>query len=303
MRCIVRAMFVADPLRRLSSLLSLFACTLSLGTAACLCGSDGPGAEHKPVRELKPTSLADVSFEEGEAGDPAVMGCSDGQREGFADHTRYTEIAGCLGSWDGKKSLRDAATGTACGDDKGPCTVPADVCATGWHVCGNNGKAQDISDRVDADSCNDGAGPGKFVAAISHGQAPVVCPPPPEEDTEFPCMDKGLCAESVCCGQDCDFGSCRDAVWLDSTKISRGTAEGCGSVTAAANGGVLCCRDEGAAAAGTTPSKTEPAADPGAGVPGNAEGDAAKVEGEPATDGKVAEAGKGVAAGADAAKK
>ena len=231
---------------------------MALLTAACLCGSDAP-RKGKPARELKPTTLANVAFEEGEAGDPAVMGCSDGQREGFADHTRFTEIAGCLGSWDGKKGLRDVATGTACGDDKGPCAAPADVCAAGWHVCGTNGKAQDLSDRVDAESCSDSAGPGKFVAAISHGQAPVVCPPPPDEDTMFPCMEKGLCAESVCCGDGCNFGVCRDAVWLDSTKISRGTAEGCGAITAAANGGVLCCKDEGGSA-GNADSAPAPAA-------------------------------------------
>ncbi|TPV97253.1 MAG: hypothetical protein B7733_00465 [Myxococcales bacterium FL481] len=278
-------MFVAEPLRYLTRL----TCALALTTAACLCGSEDSTSRHEPVRELRPTSLSDTAFREGKAGDPAAIGCADGQREGFADHARFADIAGCLGSWDGKKSLRAAPTNKPCGDDKGPCAVPADVCAPGWHVCGRDGKAQDLSDRVDAEACNEGAGPGKFVAAISHGQAPVVCPPPPEEDTEFPCMAKGLCSESVCCGDDCDFGSCRDAVWLDSTKISRGTAEGCGAVTAAANGGVLCCRDE----IGATPPPQ--AADDKAAASAGASGDGSPAPGQPqkpTPDGKPAAATK-----------
>ncbi|MEE9383796.1 MAG: hypothetical protein V3V08_10315 [Nannocystaceae bacterium] len=212
--------------------------------SGCLCGAEETSsAPRRKVKELKPSSLSNVAFSEGEKGEPSRMGCADGQREGFSDHGKFKDIAGCLGSWDGHKSLRDAPTGTACGDDKGPCTTPADVCATNWHVCGTSGRAQDLSDRIDADACNDYAGPGKFIAAMSHGQSPVVCPPTPDEDTIFPCMEKGLCAETVCCGDGCDFGHCRDAIWLESTKISLGTAEGCGAVSSDANGGILCCRN------------------------------------------------------------
>ena len=98
--------------------------------------------------------------------------------------------------------------------------------------------------RVDAEGCASQAGPGKFVAAMSHGQTQEICPPKPTENTNFPCWDTGVCAEPVCCGEGCELAGCRDAVWPGKTRISRGTAEGCGAVRAQNNGGILCCRDE-----------------------------------------------------------
>ena len=230
--------------------------------AACVCGP-GPnvGGYDEPGAKDPPRSLQGIKFIESEKGDPAVIGCADGQREGFADIQRHRRIAGCLATWEGTKSLRDKPTGKACGDDgKGVCTVPADACAPGWHACGNNGKNDDLKTHTTFKACNKEAGPGKFVAAMSHGQTEELCPPAPTAETVFPCMDSSFCAEPVCCGDNCQFGKCRDGVWKGQTRISLGKAEGCGSVTSERNGGVLCCYDKNEdpaplkAADGTTPA-------------------------------------------------
>ncbi len=224
--------------------------------AGCVCGP-GPnvGGYDEPGAKDPPRSLQGIKFVESEKGDPAVVGCADGQREGFADLTRHRRIAGCLATWEGTKSLRDKRTDKPCGDDvkadpKDPkatssvCTVPADACAPGWHVCSTNGKNDDLKSHTTFKACNKEAGPGKFVAAISHGQTEELCPPAPGPDTVFQCMDSGYCAEPVCCGDNCQFGKCRDGVWKGQTRISLGKAEGCGSVTSERNGGVLCCYDK-----------------------------------------------------------
>lgn len=254
--------------KRLSSFAAVvFAPLAILGVeVACVCGP-GPniGGYDDPSGKDPPRSLQGIKFIESEKGDPAVVGCADGQREGFADLTRHKRIAGCLGSWEGTKSLRDKPTGKPCGDDKGVCLSPSDVCAKGWHVCGYNGKHEDIKRHTTANACNKEAGPGKFVAAMSHGQTEDLCPPPPTAETIFPCMDSGICSEPVCCGDGCQSGKCKDAVWRGQTKISLGKAEGCGSVTSERNGGVLCCSDgEGdpGAAAGKAETKTDAVAVP-----------------------------------------
>jgi hypothetical protein len=237
--------------------------------AACVCGP-GPnvGGYDEPGAKDPPKSLQGIKFIESEKGDPASIGCADGQREGFADVTRHRRVAGCLASWEGTKSLRDKPgskpDAKPCGDDGGVCAVPADACAPGWHVCGTGGKNDDLKTHTTFKACNKEAGPGKFVAALSHGQSEELCPPAPTPDTVFPCMDSGYCAEPVCCGDGCQFGKCRDGVWKGQTRISLGKAEGCGSVTSERNGGVMCCYDKNEdppPLKGAEPPATPPAAD------------------------------------------
>lgn len=201
------------------------------------------GKEAK-VDDNSPTSLSDIKFDESPSGgDPAVVGCADGQREGFANLEKYPTIAGCLGAWEGKMTLRKGATGKACGDDGEMCTAPADACAPGWHVCASNGDYHDLSARIDDKQCVDGAGPGKFVAGISHVKKKKECSPPPTPTTRYPCFKDGYGAEPVCCGKNCRTGECRDSVWPKKTRISVGKAEGCGNVSSNRNGGILCCKD------------------------------------------------------------
>lgn len=87
----------------------------------------------------------------------SVIGCADGQREGFTNDSAYPNIAGCSGGWTipgvslfapaeapscpglQPQDTRNPACGNAAGDDSSNpsgtgCNV-ADLCAPGWHVC------------------------------------------------------------------------------------------------------------------------------------------------------------------------
>ena len=198
-----------------------------------------------PTKDIQayhePPLLAGIRHVESPKGAPQEIGCADGQREGFANVEKFPTIAGCLGSWKWAPSLRRPPSGTPCGDDLGECEVPADVCAPGWHPCGrDDGNTRDLTERIGPDEC-DAAGPGRFNAAFSHtdGDQYDGC----LNSTSYACFNQGFGAESVCCGAHCEFGECRDGVWKARTRISRGVAEGCGLVSSARNGGVLCCTD------------------------------------------------------------
>jgi hypothetical protein len=231
---ILRAMLGLSRIARLSAL-----CVTTLLYAGCTCGSGPYDGDY--FDGDRPEPIQDVKFVESEKGEPKIIGCSDGQREGFADLTKHPRIAGCVGQWDGAKSLRDKPTGQACGDDAGKCAVPADLCAEGWHVCGIDGKATDLTSRASDSDCHN-AGPGRFNAAVSHSPTDEINPCPKiTSATVLPCVSAGLGSEPVCCGNDCLYGKCKDGVWRGKTKISRGTTEGCGAVTSERNGGVMCC--------------------------------------------------------------
>ena len=182
-----------------------------------------------------------VVLEHGAAGDPAVVGCADGRREAFLDAGRYPAIAGCLGVWAGRQSLRSAPTGRACGDGLGPCAAPADLCAAGWHVCGSGGAVADLR-QVSPEACEQ-AGGGRFVAGISHCQDQHGCTVDPRPQANYACYPTGWCSQPVCCGRDCgEFGPCRDGVWPQQTHIPFGQNQGCGSTESRRASGVLCCR-------------------------------------------------------------
>ena len=253
------------------SFLMALACAALVLQTACTCGT-GP-YEGDYFDGDRPDPVANVKFSESEKGDPKVIGCADGQREAFADLKANPRIAGCMGKWTEGKSLRDAPTGKACGDDGEACAVPSDVCAEGWHVCGATGEPKDLRDRSNAPSCAN-AGPGRLNAALSHSPTDEIDPCPTiTASTKLPCVQAGLGAEPVCCGNDCLKGKCTDGVWKGKTKISRGTSEGCGAVTSDRNGGVLCCADGTANPASAAP----PAAAAG--------GDAKAAEGDAKADG------------------
>ena len=259
------------PRRSPVCVLSLFG---SMWLAGCTCGSGPYEGDYFDGDRPGP---ADYKYAESEKGDPKVIGCADGQREGFADLKKNPRVAGCVGSWQGAKSLRDKPTGKACGDDGEKCAVPADLCAPGWHVCGNDGKAADLTGHTNTKEC-DNAGPGRFNAAMSHSPTDEINPCPTiAKDQDFKCVQSGLGSEPVCCGNDCKSGKCKDAVWKGKTKISIGTSEGCGAVASDRNPGVMCCFDgPGSPSAGAAPDAKAP--DAKADAPADAKAPDAKAD-------------------------
>ncbi len=208
-----------------------------------------PPAPPPAATHAQPPGVATVVDEQGKSfqiaqgtpGDPSVIGCSDGQREAFVDTAAFPTIAGCIAEWSNKQSLRHAGSGTACGDDAGPCAAPADACAPGWHMCGSSGAVSDLL-RVTPQQCEH-AGGGRFVAAISHCKAQNGCTYDDPKTANYACFESGWCSEPVCCGSDCgEFGVCRDGVWPGMTHIPVGTDQGCGSIGSSRARGVLCCK-------------------------------------------------------------
>ncbi len=244
-------------MRRLCSLLSvialasLFTCVVG-GTTPVGVSPPPPGPpqgppQPPPAAQPTVTPIVDekgqtYQISQGVAGAPEVVGCADGQREAFVDAAQFPTIAGCIGEWTGRAHLRTPTSRTACGDDAGPCKVPADACAGGWHMCGSTGRNSDLL-RVSPDQCEQ-AGGGRFVAAISHCQTQDGCKYAPAETGSYACFERGWCSEPVCCGNDCgQFGVCRDGIWPGKTHIPVGTDQGCGSIGSSRARGVLCCKD------------------------------------------------------------
>lgn len=173
------------------------------------------------------------------------VGCSDGAREAFTDLSAFPAIAGCAASWNGALGMRAARTGQACGDDVQLCAVPADACAAGWHVCGTNGQADELTTRVSQDDCAAATGSTvanpRFVTAFSHcssydmGVCAYAAP--------LPCDLENDCSEPVCCGPGCrNDAGCTDGAYVQATRIAGSTTNGCGQMLAADVSGVLCCR-------------------------------------------------------------
>ena len=179
-------------------------------------------------------------IEQGQPGTPATIGCADGQREGLNDLVRFPHVAACLGSWTDAKSLRAPPTGVACGDDNGPCAVPADLCAPGWHVCGVTGDPAELH-RLTALECEQ-AGGGSYASALSYcASKSAACTYAASQKDPYGCMAGGACSEPVCCGAACNsYGSCVDGVWPGKTHIIP-DENACGAAYARTAGGVLCC--------------------------------------------------------------
>ena len=78
--------------------------------SGCTCGS-GPYEGDYNFDGDRPGSMKNVKFHESDKGDPKVIGCADGQREGFANLKKNPRVAGCVGKWKDAKSLRDKPTG------------------------------------------------------------------------------------------------------------------------------------------------------------------------------------------------
>lgn len=223
--------------------------TLSLFLVSCACKSapspnvppNGGGGGEVTIETITDDQGNTYQVQQGVKGDPAAIGCADGQREAFVDPAAYPRIAGCLASWEGAMSLRAEATGAACGDDAGACAAPADACAPGWRVCGSTGAVADLQ-QVSADQC-EGAGGGRFSAGLSHCETQEGCVYDNGPEGSYECFAQGWCSEPVCCGGDCgDFGSCTDGIWPGKTHIAIGTDQGCGASTSRRAGGLLCCR-------------------------------------------------------------
>ena len=207
--------------------------TYNLECAAVLCGNDRDPKIHVCVEAtsyLAPSYTSTACCGSAVNAPPSRSGCADGTREAFADPTKYPSIAGCEANWPAA-STRAPTTGRACGNTLGiACRVPADACATGWHVCGRPPYGPvDIYAKLSANECE--TPPGRFAMALG------------DTDCEACADEQGKGA--ACCGTDCTqaFGDCvfpARTAWFGFVSGRLGL---CGGLAAVAPGqGVLCCR-------------------------------------------------------------
>ena len=190
-----------------------------------------------------------------------ATGCSDGRREGL-----FTSInsAVCRGQWAGQQSLRAgrSAGNPSCGNNMNKqCTSPADLCASGWHVCGSTSQfdSDDFMVKMSGADCNKNY--GNYPAAMNY------CPsgpcPASYTNKDYGCTSSnlGACDSPVCCGIGCQSDAlCTSSVFSKSTMYtSIAAGSGCNSITGYVAGGVVCCSDFlGTPAPPTTPTPTTP---------------------------------------------
>jgi hypothetical protein len=174
------------------------------------------------------------------------VGCADGTREGFPTGT-FPSIAACAGAW----SLPGLVTTTApacdhvAGNDSPNaagtgCNV-ADLCQAGWHVCQT---AAEVKTKSNDQGCAAAAiTGGAFFVARQSGSGGAACGTGTND--LFGCGDVGNAPDVATCAPfdrfSFDLCTALPATWSCGTD---GTAEATNvTKTAAAGGGVLCCRD------------------------------------------------------------
>ena len=176
-------------------------------------------------------------------------GCADGTREGFGATASYPDIAACAGGWSlpGLVDTRAPACGRAAGNaSQNPsgkdCNV-ADLCQVGWHVCED---ASEVKTRSGGNGCAGAAfaaGAQVFFVVRQSGPGGAMCGE--GENDIFGCGTVGAAPDATTCGVldrfSHDLCSQLPATWAcGSGDTSEASAV---RKTAAANGGVLCCRN------------------------------------------------------------
>lgn len=200
-----------------------------------------------------------------------VVGCSDGEREGFVNLETHPDIAGCSGAWS-IPGILSTTLAPVCDQQAGDdgtnssgagCNV-ADLCAPGWHVCAT---AQEIAANSPT-GCASAApsGASLFFASRQSSTGCIVCATGTRTDSA---CNSGSCA-SGCLQTDAIandvFGCGNVGAAISNTScgvLNRFSQNGCGSLpspwscagsngfneahlltkSGTALGGVLCCRN------------------------------------------------------------
>eukprot|EP00735_Rhodelphis_limneticus_P009807 TRINITY_DN2875_c0_g1::TRINITY_DN2875_c0_g1_i1::g.6023::m.6023 TRINITY_DN2875_c0_g1::TRINITY_DN2875_c0_g1_i1::g.6023 ORF type:complete len:406 (-),score=68.45,sp/Q61555/FBN2_MOUSE/41.77/2e-32,sp/Q61555/FBN2_MOUSE/40.12/4e-23,sp/Q61555/FBN2_MOUSE/39.02/2e-22,sp/Q61555/FBN2_MOUSE/37.20/5e-19,sp/Q61555/FBN2_MOUSE/35.00/5e-19,sp/Q61555/FBN2_MOUSE/32.78/2e-18,sp/Q61555/FBN2_MOUSE/36.14/3e-17,sp/Q61555/FBN2_MOUSE/31.75/9e-17,sp/Q61555/FBN2_MOUSE/36.65/2e-16,sp/Q61555/FBN2_MOUSE/32.53/1e-14,sp/Q61555/F len=193
-----------------------------------------------------------------------ITGCADCSREALQDVAAYPRIAACSAPWSGTKSLRAprSAGSPMCGNDV-ECSSPADACAVGWHVCGDNGIASELTSSLTSAHCRSNMGTNsRFLAAMSHVRESNIPSRQCSASTDaegMECFEGEVGSQPVCCGSLCISGGCIDGIWPcvdpdpnDSSNTCDGTymentGQSCNACLSPSRdgvlGGVLCCKD------------------------------------------------------------
>lgn len=175
-----------------------------------------------------------------------LIGCADGEREGFVDAAAEPNIAGCSGGFAVAGLLADAAPacGRIAGDDgevpDGAGCNATDLCGPGWHVCLTPGQVASAAGDC-AGSTPQGA-PPLFFATRQSGPGSAGCGAGAND--LFGCGSLGLAPLASCAPLDRfsnDLCAALGAPWScgadginEANNVTKSGPDG---------GGVLCCRD------------------------------------------------------------
>lgn len=205
-----------------------------------------------------------------DAPDPRLLGCADGEREGFLDRARHERIAGCSGGFALPGLLVDEPPACArrAGDD-GPLPTgtgcrSADLCAEGWHVCrsasevmaASPGGCDGVAGGEPAFFASRQSGPGCGICArggrtCALGECALDCAADPRPGSLmandlFGCGTLGDPPNPNCapldrfsndlCGSTTAPWSCPGSTGFDEALVVRKNGP--------ERGGVLCCRDD-----------------------------------------------------------
>jgi hypothetical protein len=99
-----------------------------------------PDVARDLAHDLKPDLKLVDSTPPDQSKSPAVVGCSDGTREGFLDIPKFSRIAACAGAWSIKGIHNTTPACARAAGNHGTNTAGTgcnvtDLCAAGWHVC------------------------------------------------------------------------------------------------------------------------------------------------------------------------
>jgi hypothetical protein len=176
-----------------------------------------------------------------------TSGCSDGSREGFVDLTTFPDIAGCSGGFELPgllTTLAPACEGLAGNDSENPAGTAcnaADLCAAGWHICATSSDVESSSPSGCTGATVDGD-PDLFFATRQSGNGNGDCNSGAND--VFGCGNLGVTPSGNCAPLDrfsTDVCSGLAAPWdcgVDGVNEANNVTK-----SAAAGGGVLCCRD------------------------------------------------------------
>jgi hypothetical protein len=190
----------------------------------------------------------------GIAGPPALVGCSDGTREGFVSLEDWRDIAGCSGAWDVPGAMGPPAVEPHCGRAAGDtgslgdgqgCSA-ADLCAEGWHVCRD---AAEVARRSPT-GCESAVAAGEtrlFVVAAGASLQGVCLPDPAAANDLHGCGGVLGQPETAGCQpleRRMGFADCAaTGVWACGAAADHLREAAVVTKSDATLGGVLCCRD------------------------------------------------------------
>lgn len=204
--------------------------------------------------------LLDVAFESapefsGEAGNPLVLGCADGTREGFLKLAIWPNIAACSGGFSEKGVLGVEALTPKCnrmsgnhweGNPAGLGCGAADLCALGWHLCLGG---QDLAQHSPTGDCEGTVGDGdtRFFLVATGASPQGVCYDDPLATNDLHgCGGRGQSEIAGCSPlfRRMGFTDCMaSGVWRCGSSQDFLNEATVVTKTGPEHGGVLCCKD------------------------------------------------------------